>query len=346
MPTAIVSLGSNLGDRAATLDSGLAALHATNGVRVVRRSTWYETSPIGGPEYQEPFLNGAALLETTLPPTALLNVLQHIENEHGRVRETHWGPRTLDLDLLIYDDLVQATSRLVVPHPRLSFRKFVLQGVVEVAPTASHPILHRTFVELQRHLDVAPNYVAFVGMSPGFRSQIAAEAADCAAAKLVEATAADVPAFAELMAPDSSQDATGLRASAAIKFLHARIDAIRASLAEAGDKWIVDDGWIIAEVAELAWRLEEKERAILLSEWKSVCQDADASTFGTTHVGTSLQPKLLASLRTKDELPMISVETLRRASPFEIEFLPTVDLDTSDRERALLEFVAALDASR
>lgn len=332
MPTAIVSLGSNLGDRTATLDSAAAALDATPGVRVVRRSSWYETSPIGGPGFQEPFLNGAAALETSLEPEALLTELQRIENEHGRIREEHWGPRTLDVDLLTYDDVVMHTPRLTLPHPRMSYRKFVLQGVVEVAPELKHPLLDRTFSELHRHLDGAANYVAFASgsasISIDFRSQFAAEAADCGTARLVDATPDDVPAFAELIASRQTQMEKSLR------FLSARVAAIRESLAEADSKWLVDDGWILAEEQELAQRNE-------VEKWKLY----DATLVTRRFVELGIIPKLLVVLRAKHESPREAISGLKQLLP-EIPLPPIIDLDISDRERALTEFAAALDAAR
>ena len=97
--------------------------------------------PIGGPAGQEPFLNAAALLETSLPPAELLARLQRIELHLGRTRETRWAARTLDLDLLLYDNLVLNTPYLTLPHPRMAFRRFVLEPAAEVAPEMAHPRL-------------------------------------------------------------------------------------------------------------------------------------------------------------------------------------------------------------
>jgi len=328
--TALISLGSNLGDRAATLTSALAAIEATPEVRVVRASRFYETTPIGGPGFQEPFLNGAAILETTLEPEALLDVLQRVENEHGRVREEHWGPRTLDLDLLTYDDVVLRTPRLTLPHPRMSYRKFVLEGVVEIAPDFTHPLLIRPYRLLLRHLNTVPNYVAFVGpsISSGvdFRSQFAAEAADCGGAKLVQATPPDVPPFSELVASPS------LAGAAVIKFVQARAASIRESLADAGDKWIVDDGWLTAETCELLRQVGDRETRKALSTLRREEPQLE-------------EPKLVVMLHGKAETPKAAVDALHRLF-LKFALPPIIDLDFSDRERALTEFAAALDAAR
>lgn len=342
MATALISLGSNLGDRAATLTSALAALEATPDVQVVRTSRFYETSPVGGPGFQEPFLNAVAQLETTLEPEALFDVLQRVENEHGRVREQHWGPRTLDLDLLTYDDLALHTARLTLPHPRMSYRKFVLDGLLEIAPHERHPLIGRSYVDLLKHLETTHDYVAFVGpsMSGGadFRSQFAAEATDCGGAKLVEATPRDVPAFAELAASPSLDMAT------AIKFFQARAAAIRESLNEAGDKWIVDDGWLPAELMALAHRTQFADFNDAQSSLAQLGTVADELS-REVRSDDVIMPKLLAVLRDKKQSPQLAVESFKRWQ-LGVDLPPIVDLDYSDRERALTEFAAALDAAR
>jgi 2-amino-4-hydroxy-6-hydroxymethyldihydropteridine diphosphokinase len=150
---AIIGLGSNLGDRRATLDGALAALAETPGVRVRRVSSYHETEPVGGPPGQGTYLNAAATLETTLDPLGLLQVLQAIEARFGRVRTVRWGERTLDLDLLLFDDRIIRTTELTVPHPRLIERRFVLEPLAEVAPDVVEPRSGRTVSALLRQLE-------------------------------------------------------------------------------------------------------------------------------------------------------------------------------------------------
>jgi 2-amino-4-hydroxy-6-hydroxymethyldihydropteridine diphosphokinase len=150
---ALIGLGSNLGDRRATLEAAIAALDATPGVRVGRVSAFHETEPVGGPPGQGAYLNAAALLETTLGPLELLPVLQAIEARFGRVRGIRWGERTLDLDLLLFDDRIIQTPELSIPHPRLMERRFVLEPLAEVAPQAVEPRTRRTVSELLAELD-------------------------------------------------------------------------------------------------------------------------------------------------------------------------------------------------
>src|SRR4051812_16973138 len=124
MTRAYLALGSNLGDRAAHLQSAVDGLARAPGTRVVAISRVYETDPVGGPE-QDAYLNAVVAVDTELDPHALLAVGQQLENAAHRVRAERWGPRTLDVDVLLYGDLEIDTDTLVVPHPRMAERAFV-----------------------------------------------------------------------------------------------------------------------------------------------------------------------------------------------------------------------------
>ena len=148
MATAYIALGSNLGDRSVNLDRGLKLLSERRAVQVVRVSSVFETTPVGGPPGQGLYLNAAAELQTTLQPRELLEVLLDVEHNLGRVRGERNAPRTLDLDLLLYDALVLQEADLSLPHPRLHERWFVLAPLAEIAPELVHPLLCRTIREL------------------------------------------------------------------------------------------------------------------------------------------------------------------------------------------------------
>ncbi len=138
MPRAFLSLGSNLGDREATLDAALRALEASGEVRIIRRSSLYETAPVGKIDQPE-FCNLVVEVETVLSPEALLDLCQQVERDLGRVRDEHWGPRTADLDILLYDRRSVSTERLRIPHPEMLRRRFVLEPLLEIAPAAALP---------------------------------------------------------------------------------------------------------------------------------------------------------------------------------------------------------------
>jgi 2-amino-4-hydroxy-6-hydroxymethyldihydropteridine diphosphokinase len=142
--TAYIALGSNLGDRQGYLDRALTELRARPGIEVIRVSHYLNTKPVGGPPGQGPYLNAAAELRTTLEPKELLGVLLEVEQMLGRERHERFGPRTIDLDLLLYGDLVCNDADLTVPHPRMHERRFVLEPLAEIAPQAMHPLAKST----------------------------------------------------------------------------------------------------------------------------------------------------------------------------------------------------------
>ena len=153
---AYIGLGSNLGDRRRNLESALGALRETSVIELVAVSTLIETEP-EGPPGQDRYLNGAATIRTNLSPRGLLQVMLKIESAHGRDRtkEGRWGPRRLDLDLLMYADRIIDEPELVVPHPRMHQRTFVLAPLVEIAPDAVHPVLGVTIRALHEQLIAA-----------------------------------------------------------------------------------------------------------------------------------------------------------------------------------------------
>lgn len=163
---ALIGLGGNLGDRKAILDGAVAALSRTPGVDLRQVSAYHETAPVGGPPDQGAFLNAAARVETTLDPHALHRVLRDIEAQAGRVRRVRWGERTLDLDLLLFGEQIIEAAELVVPHPRMAVRRFVLAPAIEVAEHVLDPLTHRTMSQLLAHLDRRPSYVA-IDAPPG-----------------------------------------------------------------------------------------------------------------------------------------------------------------------------------
>lgn len=136
--TAYLGLGSNLGDRQAALELAVAGLARVAGIEVTSLSAAYETSPVG-PVAQGPFLNAAARLRTRLTPRRLLEALLATERAQGRRRGEPWGPRTLDLDLLLFGDTCLREPGLTVPHPHLTERRFVLEPLLEIAPDLVHP---------------------------------------------------------------------------------------------------------------------------------------------------------------------------------------------------------------
>jgi 2-amino-4-hydroxy-6-hydroxymethyldihydropteridine diphosphokinase len=183
MARALIALGSNLGDRAGTLDAAVAAIKELPQTRLLANSAWIESAPVGPP--QPAYFNGVVLVETSLEPLDLLDRLQSIENAAGRVRTLRWGPRTLDLDLLLYADRVCGGDRLTLPHPRLALRRFVLEPAAQIASGMVHPTTRMTIGELLARFDSTPPYVAMMGPPGSGKTRLAHEVAQRSGSRLL-----------------------------------------------------------------------------------------------------------------------------------------------------------------
>ncbi|WP_432808066.1 2-amino-4-hydroxy-6-hydroxymethyldihydropteridine diphosphokinase [Pantanalinema sp. GBBB05] len=146
-----IGLGSNLGNSLTILESTLQTLAQTPEIQLLARSHWYQTTAVGPP--QPDYLNGCALLRTSLSPHQLLTVLLDVETTFGRVRRERWAARTLDLDVLLFDDLILDTPTLQIPHPRMVERAFVLVPLAEVAPDWKEPVSRKSIAELVQTVD-------------------------------------------------------------------------------------------------------------------------------------------------------------------------------------------------
>lgn len=139
MTKAYLGLGTNLGQKKENLEKALEILNSHGSVQVLKVSSFYETDPMGY-ENQDKFLNAAVVCETSMGPYELLDFIQEIEKALKRVREIRWGPRTIDVDILLYDSLeLLDEPRLIIPHPRMVEREFVLAPLSEIAPEMVHP---------------------------------------------------------------------------------------------------------------------------------------------------------------------------------------------------------------
>jgi len=145
---AYVALGANLGDREANLREALKRLGQSAQIQIEQTSNMLENAAVGGPPDSPPFINMVAKIRTTLPPEELLDRLLEIEKQMGRKRRETWGPRPIDLDLIIYGDQILTSEKLTLPHPRMHERRFVLQPLAELAPDLVHPVLKRTIRDL------------------------------------------------------------------------------------------------------------------------------------------------------------------------------------------------------
>ncbi len=142
-----IALGSNLGDKRANIEYGLKLLKSEDAVRILKVSDLIETEPYGYTE-QDNFLNGAAEIETTLEPRELLRLLKETEESLGREKTLRWGPRTLDLDIIFYDDLITDSPELTIPHREMHLRDFVKIPLCQIAPDFVHPILRKRVCDI------------------------------------------------------------------------------------------------------------------------------------------------------------------------------------------------------
>jgi len=264
MSRSLIGLGSNRGNRRETLDRAAAAIADHPDIELLARSRWHETRPVGGPPGQPAFLNGALLVETSLGPQALLELLHRIEADFGRERAGRWGPRTLDLDLLLVDDLVIDTPELVVPHPRMAWRRFVLEPAAEAARSMRHPSAGWTVEELLDHLNTAVPYVAVAGGIGAGKSRLAERLAAGGAAGLI-AERVDAARLGRFYAdPPSHAWETELQ------FLRARTRLLDAGLArwrEPGTTW-VSDFWFDQSLAFARVWLRPPQLADFQTRWE------------------------------------------------------------------------------
>jgi 2-amino-4-hydroxy-6-hydroxymethyldihydropteridine diphosphokinase len=162
---AYIGIGSNLGDKLENCRRAMEAIGADARNRLVGRSRFYRTEPVGKKD-QEWFINGVVAVETTMSPAELMEFLLSVEKGMGRIRQERWGPRVIDLDILFYGDRVLDEEGLQIPHPRLHERRFVLAPLKDMAPGLLHPVFHRTVSQIleelktQEKIDPVPDTVS------------------------------------------------------------------------------------------------------------------------------------------------------------------------------------------
>jgi 2-amino-4-hydroxy-6-hydroxymethyldihydropteridine diphosphokinase len=268
MPVCLIGLGSNQGDRQATLDAAVAELGRQPQISIAAVSVWRETSPIGGLPGQSPFLNGALRAETSLGPQELLAHLRQIEDHLGRRRTQRWGPRTIDLDLLLYDELVLSTPALTLPHPRMAWRRFVLEPAAEVAGAMLHPTIRWTIARLLEHLNSARPYVAVTGPIGAGKSQLAERLAAAISARLL----VEQPDWPLLDAFYANPAGHGWPLE--LGFVRQRARLLAADEAVWSDpRWTVSDFWFDQSAAFARAWLPNEQRSAFLDQYEQLRRD-------------------------------------------------------------------------
>lgn len=205
--TAYIGLGGNAGDRQGNINQVLAAFEACPSVLSVRASSFYETTALG-PVDQPLFLNGVVEIQTSFSHRQLFEWLQKTEQNLGRQKAEHWGPRTIDLDLLLYDDAIIHEPDLTIPHSQLHLRSFVLKGLCELCPNGVHPALERTFSKLAKRLgggdywlnSEKPRLISIAGNIGVGKTTLAAGLVERLGAKLIGEKYDDNPYLADVYA--------------------------------------------------------------------------------------------------------------------------------------------------
>jgi len=306
MPRCLIGLGSNLGNRRAFVEESLAKLRRSPRTRVIGVSSFRETAAIGGPADQPPYLNAAALLDSSLHPRALLALLQQIETEAGRRRRETWGPRTLDLDLLLYGELVLSTPTLTLPHPRMAWRRFVLEPAAEVAGRMRHPLIGWTVAGLLEHLNTAAPYVALAGPIAAGKTHLARLLCDKTSARLISESLDEKNLEIFYADPAGNSWATEL------EFLRRRKDLLTAG----GLDWArcqpaVSDFWFDQSPAFARAWLAESQWPSFFERWQEARQKV-------------VQPKLIVLLDAPAETLM---ERIRQRSRRGEQYLNPEQLD-------------------
>lgn len=345
MVDVLLAAGSNLGDRRAALDHAVTRLAQRAGIRIVAVSRWIETPPVGGAPGQQPFLNGAIRIDTELDPERLLDVLQEVEQSLGRQRGEIWGPRTIDLDLLLYGRQTLRSDRLIVPHPRMTFRRFVLAPALETAADMLHPEIGWTVAQIVQHLDHAANYVA-IGGPPG-AGQTSLASATCAAlaAQCIRAEPSwSDQASAASLAGDRPCDGLGW-----LREHDRRLRDANWNATQGQQPPLISDYWLDGWVAEASVWLAPAEAERVEHAWRQLAAQC-------------VRPKLVVLL---DASADVLLANLRRQSDAAIDFKqleqsraalrqladqgghgPLLRLDARDPEQMLNETCAAITAMR
>ena len=149
----LLAFGANLGDPCSQILDAWNRIGRIPGVQCQSLSSFHVTKPVGGPKYQLDYLNSAGLVETTLSPEQFLDIIMEIESAMGRKRTEHWGPRIIDIDILLFGNHVIQTKRLTIPHPRMHERSFVLDPAAEIAPEMIHPTFGKTVQQMKNLID-------------------------------------------------------------------------------------------------------------------------------------------------------------------------------------------------
>lgn len=345
MPKCLIALGSNLEERQATLARALTSLDEAPDMHLLRASSLYETRPVGGPADQPDFLNGAALFETTLEPLAVLGLLQTVENQLGRIRKETWGPRTLDLDLLLYEDRAMDSPTLTLPHPRMAWRRFVLEPAFEVAPEMIHPTSGWTIAELLDHLNQTPRYVALAGGIGVGKTRLLLNLTQ---RKTIHPILEAIDS--SLLSCFYARPASHAK-RVELEFLRQRTEQLLAhDLRTNLGQWVMSDFWFDQSAAFARVWLGETDRSVFLTQWRETRAKVPQPrlvVFLDPPIDRLLDQVAKRGRPFEQTLDPSRLEQIHRSIREELEkpeVGPVLRLSGNDPEKDLDELTAALDA--
>jgi len=359
MPFCLIGLGSNQGNRQLLLETAAARVVADAQGRLIARSSWHETAPVGGPPGQSAYLNGVMLIDAACSPQQLLSILQEIELDLGRRRGERWSQRTIDLDLLLYGDCVLDTPSLQLPHPRMAWRRFVLEPAVEAAAAMIHPTTGWTIGRLLKHLNTTPAYVAITGPIAVGKTHMAQRLATTLAADLI----VEQPDWGHLA--DFYADPAGHGWTTELEFLDQRARLLQAvsqpvrgtlpvgettTPANHVSHWTISDFWFDQSIAFARAWLPEDRLPAFVERWRETSRDVAKPRLVVLLdlPGETLMDRLHQRGRTCEQsLTAAPMERIRQALIDEVrrpDVGPVLRLTNDDHEAVFAEVLAAVQA--
>jgi len=255
----LIGIGANQGDRRANIRAAESLLRQQPGVCVVRSSRLIETPAATGQSAAPAFLNGVIRVETSRSPSEMLAILQQIEHQLGRVRDKRWDVRPIDLDILLFDDLVIRSPELEIPHPRMTFRRFVLQPAATIAPEMIHRPTQLSIQQLCEHLDETDRYVAITGTTAMGVRDLARIVSQQSGARLI------TDAMIEgVEASDSGSPAWERQ----IESCDNRMQTLIRPVDAGPEAWFVSDFWIEQAWVDARCELDDESFTRFASNWE------------------------------------------------------------------------------
>jgi len=353
----LISLGANLGGRRAAISRAARRLADDPSVERLRLSRLHETQPVGGPGGQPTFFNAAARLETSFAPDQLLARLQRIEDEAGRQRVERWGPRTIDVDLLLYGDRSVQAPGLRVPHPRMAWRRFVLEPAAEVAADMVHPTTGWTIGRLRDHLDATPHYLALTGSIGAGKTRLAERLSQAIDGHLIREPL-DPDRLADFYAdPTSRAWATELEFLTARRLLLARPDRGEPGASEMrvpASEFVVSDFWFDQSAAFARVWLDQRQYAEYRERFEAARQQVGRArlTVLLRASAEELQRRIQQRGRPGElELPSetlgrIAAEIDRETRKPDVGPVLRLDNESANADAVFAEVIAAVEAMR